>query len=38
MTKVKDNFFDVAPAFTFLVLTVWWADSTFEAEQRKHFS
>jgi len=36
--KVVENFFDVAPAFTFLVGTMWWADYAFDQEQRKHRS
>jgi hypothetical protein len=36
--KITENVFDVAPSFLVLVGTMWWADSAFAEEQKKHWS
>jgi len=36
--KITENFFHVAPAFTLLGVTVWWADNANAAEHRAHRS
>lgn len=36
--KIVDNFWDVVPAFALGAAVVWWSDSTYEAEIKKHRS
>lgn len=36
--KITENAFDVVPSFALLVAVVWWSDSTFMSEQKKHRS
>jgi hypothetical protein len=36
--KITENVFNVAPAALLFVGTIWWGDSTFDAESKKHRS